>query len=264
MGQQVIEVDSLCEKYEESWAPEKSGRERLQEFIAREKLPESLPAELLVELVKIDLELSWQRWHKWLRQSREISNLLDVVSRFNALPRLDQYLEAFFPKPLEVSRLSELVSWEATCRTIWGDMPNLDGYTSKYGMSASLRIVPTKWLVFLETGQIGSTLLQPFPLNGLTMFGRRRTSDPLNQNFFREPERNRIVIGELNESTISREQLSVQILSCEIVMITNHSGLIPVWIQGSRELAPQSLHLMAMPTVLSLPGRQLQFRKYCD
>jgi len=89
-------------------------------------------------------------------------------------------------------------------------------------------------------------------LNRPLELGRQRMDEASPYTQIGMGNRDRVVIAELSESTISRRHISLEPLSADRVRVTNLSSVNTVWIDSSKPLATESHCELKLPVFLTL------------
>ncbi len=129
-------IDTICERFEAAW---KSGEQPLLSTFPRdvpESFSEASRRELLVELVKIDLEYRWRS--AYARDGHRASVAATTAHAEESAAILDcPLLECYFDRSPDLGPLSEapdsLIVLEYRVRHRWGDRPGHTEYRQRFG-----------------------------------------------------------------------------------------------------------------------------------
>jgi len=128
------QIDMICDRFEAAWRDGKQPR--IEEFLGDETLqkgPTQL-RELLVELVKVDLEWRWKSPPVETISSKQASESTAgaVEVHLPSKPRLEHYCEQY-PALGPADQLpDEVIVAEYRARHRWGDKPSYDEYQQRF------------------------------------------------------------------------------------------------------------------------------------
>lgn len=259
-------IDRLCESYEEFRSPTNSGPKYIESFLSY--LPHGLDRDqandpsLLSELIQIDMQLNWMRWERNLRTLVDQSDASIVRKQMAAIPRLPDYTCLINQESSSdsIEAITATAQCEMEARDRWGDAVGPVFYKAKYGLEVS-----SKWPhenVVMTCRKKGAGLQSEFPtftIRGTTNIGRRRSQDAEEFSQNELAEGNRIDIAHRFQDLISREQLTVELLSPKYTIVTNRSALNPVLVANGADLAPGQTTILALNYILKLPHLRLHF-----
>lgn len=266
-------MDDLCEAFEEQWTRDNSGPDGLEVFLKAQKCTEPFAPELLATLIIVDIERSWLSWHNLLKQQAAIPadrlSIEAILESFANLPTLGSYDELtridLFDKDLK----SEIVQHEARARNRWGDAVGPEYYRTHYGVETGVATgiatgigssCPLRYVYIADSEITSEAACVRFPLRGLNRLGRQRSFDSSPLVCEQLAEGNRITIADDLNAHISRNQLTVQLLSPECVVITNTGRQHSVFSRNMDDYPPGVPVLRNLPVDLKLAQCRLRIR----
>ena len=253
----TLQIEILCETFLRSWET-RSGISGINRFLSDHAEVNDSDRRLLLSLIQIDLEGFWSKWarfaEKQLREPKPIETLQD---HWKAMPRFQHYA-ALFDSPEEAARYwRDMANFESYCRDRWGDAVGPSYYKHYFSVATDdyHRRTRRHLRCEFESNEDFSQML--FPLRGTSEVGRQRSKDQ--DAYFCEinPDGNRIVVAGRQEAEVSREQLSVQLLTPEVTILTNRSGVNSIRVAPDMLLAPGERTLSTFPFTVQVPGRRL-------
>ncbi len=244
-----------CEGYRSQWNAASSGVLGVSEFI---KQYGSLDLEARARLIQVDLEECWSHWaetaEKRVGQSVPVDELIDA---WKQLPRFQNYAVLFADEEEFCRYLPQLAECEAICRDQWGDGVGSPYYEHYFKIKTTglARRQRRHLRCEFERNEDYSQVL--FPMRGRNEIGRQRRKD--SEPYFCEvnPDGNRLVVANRYESVVSREQLTVQMLTPTAAIIFNRSGVNSVRIGTDIILPPGAKTCVLFPFTIQIPGRRL-------
>ncbi len=258
MAELTVKIDEIVGRFRQSWMHEHAGAKGVERFVSQLSLDVSSANDLLVALACCDLEQSWQLWcdHCAMKVQNE-ATADEVLERWHDLPHFTSYESVFADERAAALAAAQLAQCESACRDRWGDAIG-PLYFRHY-----FRIETEEWMrrtrrhlrCEFETNAEYSQVL--FPLRGFCEIGRQRSTDKDAYFFQPQPDGNRVVIANRYEAEISRQQLSLQLVSPDVAVITNLSRINAVRVLPSRILKPGDRMAIAFPFTMVLPGRRL-------
>ena len=252
------EAIDRCEQFRSAWTLATSGVAGVAEYVARFGDLSQVDRNLLVNLIKIDLEFIWSHWAD--RATQDVRAAVDpdlLIERWKLLPRFQNY-SALFQSREETSRYwARLANIESHCRDRWGDAIGSQFYQHYFEVPTEDFLRRPRRHMRCEFDQNDEYSQILFPLRGRNEIGRQRTKDV--EPYFVEanPDGNRIVVANRYEAEVSREQLMVQLLSPAVAVIFNRSGVNSVRLSPDQILAPGSKACALFPFTIQIPGRRL-------
>ncbi len=274
-NQLLNNLDELLDRFEFQWEFELSGAEGIRAFISAIgiDLPEKpLPSEtpqlisFISDLVEIDMDRWWMYWNKSLQKLvKENTSAAEICKLFSRHASLEKYL-GLLPAYSDAREVwQNLIDFEIQTRARSGDQIGTCYLSNRLDIERSVFDVPSNVELCLDRRDRHREPMFLFPLRGCTLVGRQRSFDD-SPCFFQElPEVNRIVIAGRAEAEVSREQLTVQLLSPEYAVISNVSQTNPIAIGSVRRLAPTESTVVPLPVSISVANRILHVRpKYHD
>lgn len=130
-------LDDLCARFEAAWKAHEQPQ--IEDYLAVESPPdESPPArDLLIELVKIDIECRWRAANA--RSGHPIESQIEETLALGStdtscgLPLLEEYVQRFDELGPFVELPDELIAAEYRVRHCWGDRPGHNEYLARFG-----------------------------------------------------------------------------------------------------------------------------------
>lgn len=257
----TYDVDLLCEEYEEFRNIDNVGPESIRRFFERTHSQAAHDMVLLKELIQIDIQLNWMSWDKSLSAVSEASPSIRLLELFMQIPRLRDYIQAF-PSLAEngTGSILPLARCELEARSRWGDAIGCAYYLENYGLLLDAEFPGTPKLVkcMLDGSSIGRCI-PCFVLRGRTVLGRQRSRDASDSFCEELVDGNRIVIANKHDTSVSREQLAVQILNSTHAIVTNLSAGNSILIANMGMVQPHQSIVVRFDFVVRLPNRRLHF-----
>jgi hypothetical protein len=257
----TYDIDLLCEEYEEFRSVGNVGPESIRCFLDRTHPHAAQDTTLLKELTQIDIQLNWMSWDKSLSAISEASSSTRLLELFMQIPRLRDYIQAF-------SSLAEngtgcilpLARCELEARSRWGDAIGCAYYLENYGilLEADFPGIPKLVKCMFDGSSIGRSI-PCFVLRGRTVLGRQRSRDASDSFCEELIDGNRIVIANKHDTSVSREQLAVQILNSTHAIVTNLSAGNSILIANAGMVQPKQSTVVRFDFVVRLPNRRLHF-----
>lgn len=259
-------IDRLCESYEEFRSPTNNGPKSIENFLSRlhhgSEREQANDPSLLSELIQIDMQLNWMQWERNLGTLVEQSQATIIRQQMAAIPRLPDYtcLIDQESNPRFMDAIIATAHCEMEARDRWGDAVGPIFYKAKYAIDLSPNSRHEH--VSMTCRKKGAGLQSEFPtftIRGITSIGRRRSHDAEEFSQTELAEGNRIDIAHRSDDLISREQLTVELLSPKYTIVTNRSALNPVLVANAADLAPGQTTILAFNYILKLPRLRLHF-----
>ncbi len=265
------EFNTLCDRFESIWNFETSGAASIRQFLetcAGGLLPDSDELSRLVsELVQIDIERWWMSWQQKVESSVAQATPAEILELFNQRATLENYLELLPHAPSNTAFWQKLAECEVNARDRWGDKISGAYFKHRFGVTLlaglgerTLSSYPSNPKIFaIRDGvhRASENSASRLPVCGLTLFGRQQPFDAADWMVQELAHGNRIVIAGREESTISREQLSLQLLTPDFAILTNLSKVNPFIILPNRILATGQSVFVRFPTAVKLTGRTI-------
>lgn len=254
------EIDELSQQFEEFRSSDRNGPQAINGFLSGIDEGTRSDPGLVTELVQIDIQLNWMTWDKNIVELVGHTDLNVIRSRFNSIPRLDDYVMLRMGQAgsAEFCAFQSAAQCEMEARNSWGDAIGLFYYNSKYGLELApdRHHRPNRLICSIDGSSLGRDSPN-FSLRGRTVIGRQRQRDP--QELFLEQltEGNRIIIASKLDNRISREQLVVELLNCQYAIVTNLSSQNAVVIANTGTLEPTRSAVLPFDFSIRLPGRRL-------
>lgn len=253
------EIDRFTEQYEAIRLEEAGGPELIARFLKSVGLTTATCSRLISELIQVDIEIAWMAWEKQLPGLATTLDVAAVQGHFDQICRFENYsslIDGATLGPLwcEVAQ-SELIARD-TC----GDSIGPPYYALQHGLQLSSYRYHEPIMARCEMdGSSHRPHQSEFMLRGRTLFGRQRSSDSKDSFVEQLAHGNRIVIANRMEAQISREQLSVQLLTPSHAIVTNLCHTNPVVLAPNSMIEPSASRFAEFPFVVRLPGRRLYF-----
>lgn len=222
-------VSRVCDRFEEAWS--RGHPPNLTDFL----LPAGDPSylEALTELVATDIEFKSKRG--------DPVRLEDYISRFSLA---------------DESALLRLSVKEYRCRQQWGDCPDLYEYAERFPSLAhqllpllqesALDFCPTVVGIYVDqTPVFDCELVAPLEI------GRQRGEEPTPYCVVDGTSKDRLVVADADESTISEVHCSVEAVAKSKNRITNHSPQrLPLDQRG--RVTPGNYRVVELPVIIKL------------
>ncbi len=256
-----FDAEQLVELYERHFrTPTRCGPQSIREFLLHHQVDVATRELLVSDLIEIDLQLSWMQWDKSIGNRIESTSAEVIDTEFEQIPRLDSYASLLGVPPENTQTWRRIAKCEMDARYAWGDAIGPPWYKSQYGIgfqSDSLfepNVVQCKW----ENTEAAVSNAR-YALRGRSIIGRQRSCDRYSSFSEELPTGNRIVVADLRDPKISREQLAVKLLNRKCALVRNLSELNPVMIVANGLLEPQQSQIVKFDFSIRLPGRRLYF-----
>lgn len=223
-----------------------------------EKLPEepSSDPKFVFELSKVALELSWMRWPERLVQLSSKLDPDDLFEKFASVPRAHDFFALLKTKRAPPSYCRELVESEFRLRSMYGDNMSTEYFAREYGTIVTSRRND-------KTRSVTSDFRMPYlkaELHGRCAFGRQRSADPDDLQVEERPDGRRIIIAPRRENRVSRNQMTLQLLSPEFAILQNTSATNKLVIAPHEMLGLGEKKLIRFPFVIILPHQRFSFQ----
>ena len=209
-------------------------------------------SELLFELCRSAIEISWMRWPARLSQSISNAGVEEILERFNNLPRASDFFSLFTEEAF--AEKAELTACEFQSRSAFGDHIPAEQYAGEY---ADIRSTPPLGDPRLVTG--GSFHLRS-NLHGFCTFGRQRSSDPDERVYEKKTWGRRIIVAPRSENRVSRNQMTLQLLSPDFAILHNVSQTNDLFVSPDIRIALGEKKIMKFPFEINLPHQTLLFK----
>lgn len=256
-----VDFDSICEHYESIRSSGYHGPDAINAFLQQFYPSMSSERKLIGELAQIDLQLSWMNWDKRLKSKVETEAIDVVLSDFNRLPTLDSYLKLVPTDTPEVREiLRDIAKCEMESRATWGDSIGPAHFVSKY----ELELTPMKrsrnhFVIVHPEVPRPNVASARFEIRGRSVIGRQRTSDTSDLFCEQRSDGNRIVVADLQQAFVSREQISLLLLNPRFALLTNIGSKSPVLIAGYGKVNPGDSMILSFDFIVRLPNCRLHF-----
>lgn len=257
------DLDSLLEKFEELWSYEACGTNSIRRFVntfVRDNLYEAEElADLTAELVQIDIERWWMHWEKLAGELSFETPPEHLLELFSQRATLENYLSILPGPPKDNDYWARLVETEVSARDRWGDQIGVTYFNKRFGLNMQSAQANGQIVLRcdLENQSPPHSKLR-LPLRGSTLIGRQRSYDPSALMVQENEEGNRIVVASKQDVTISREQLTVQLLCPGLAIVQNVSQVNAIIISPHRVLPIQECTVVELPFAVKLHGRKLR------
>lgn len=226
-----------------------------------EKFLGALPAnvasdpDLAFELSKIALELSWMRWPDRLGSFAEKLSPDDIFLKFQGLPKASDFFHLIQYNSTS-PRNDALAESEFRLRSTYGDSMPEEHYVATYATTictTSFRN-PKRVISDFRSPTLDTTL------HGFCAFGRQRSADPDDLHIEKRPDGRRIIIAPRRENRVSRNQMTLQLLSPEFAILQNTSATNKLVIAPHEMLGLGEKKLIRFPFVIILPHQRFSFQ----
>jgi hypothetical protein len=220
--------------------------------------------QLLIELIKIDLE------HRWRAQGSSVERpelREESLHGIPLRPRLEDYRRQF-PELLRSDNFpDDLIAEEFRVRHRWGDRPPMDEYVRRFGTSRSFLGEVLDEL----TGEFGPLLLKVYreqmlvfqcPVRDRFELGRQRRNEPPPFQWHDGDDARRLIIATRQENRISRQQLRVSVVSTELLQLKNVSSKDNVVILPEIGLKPRETRTFGIPVVAVIGSFVFRFEPF--
>ena len=210
--QREEEIKQICDELESHWSFDTSGPIVMTRYLETHGNLFNNDTDAFGWIIKRDMRCTWSWWHDLVAKYspddkvESILNILSQITRFDGYVSLMNHLGDTQPMKLD------LAQHEVICRQQFGDAIGPIFYKNEYGLKVSNPEKLESRKVYIDLGktrQAGS----PFPLRGISHFGRQRSRDPSDCFVEELAVGNRMVVANRKEVTISREHFSVQLLT---------------------------------------------------
>lgn len=257
--------DSLLEQFEDMWSFEASGADSVWRFVnsfAREKICEVEELhDLTAELVQIDIERWWMHWEKLVAELSFETPPEQLLRLFSKRATVENYLGILPGPPKNTEFWARLIETETSARDRWGDQIGVTYFNKRFGLE--MQTAQANGQVVLRCDLENQNQTPPhcqlrLPLRGSTLIGRQRSYDPSALMVQENEEGNRIVVASRQDVTISREQLTVQLLCPNLAIVQNVSQVNAIVISPHRILPIQERTVVELPFAVKLHGRKLR------
>lgn len=252
------QANEPCEEYRRRWQHSASGPAGVADFLGGKDCLTDIDRQVLLWVIQVDIEESWSRWSTVAEeQARRAVAADSLLEQWKQLPWFQNYA-VLFSGPEEVALYwAQLANIEATCRDRWGDAIGTQFYQT-YSQVDTVGLVrrPRRLLrCEFENNEEYSQIL--FPLRGRNEIGRQRSRDA--EAYFCEslPNGNRIVVANRFESEVSREQMTLQLLTPAVAVIINQSSVNSIRLSPDILLPPAAKMCAVFPFTVQIPGRRL-------
>lgn len=252
--------DDLCEQYRSRWTVAASGVANVAGFITSTTTSSLAETDrgFVVRVIQVDLEQSWSHWSNFAEEQVRQSISPDLlVEQWKQLPRFQNYAE-LFNGPEEMCRYwAQLANIEAVCRDRWGDAIGTHFYQHYFEVATNGLARRQRRHVRCEFDHNEDFSQVLFPLRGRNEIGRQRSRDTEPYFYECNPDGNRIVVANRYESEVSREQLTLQVLTPNVAVIINRSGVNSIRLAANTVLSPGTKACAIFPFTIQIPGRKL-------
>lgn len=212
--------------------------------------------EFVLELSRVALELSWMRWPERLKQLSSKLDPNDLIEKLASVPRARDFFSLLKTKGVSPSHYNELVESEYRLRSTHGDNMPAEYFAMEYGtIVTSQKFEKTKTV----TSDFRNSYLKA-ELQGLCSFGRQRSADPDDLQVEQRPDGKRIIIAPRLENRVSRNQMSLQLLSHELAILHNTSSTNKLRIAPHELLGIGEKKLIRFPFVIIFPHQRFSFQ----
>ncbi len=251
-------VNDLSDEYRSHWSISTAGVAGVAEFIGTSRHLRQIDPPSLVRVIQADLEKSWSHWATSAEELAKQSVSSDMlIEEWKRLPRFQNYAALFSGPEALRPFWAQLANCEAVCRDRWGDAIGSPFY--EYYFEVTTQGYPRRQRRYLrcefEHNEEFSQVL--FPLRGRNEIGRQRTKDT--EPYFCETnaDGNRIVVANRYESEVSREQMTIQLLTPNVAIVFNRSGVNSIRLATDAVLTPGANACTLFPFTVQIPGRKL-------
>lgn len=251
-------LDAQCQLFEDNWTAERSGPAAVIAFALELLRPNDLRLPTLLEpLIEVDVERVWMEWRTKVSKQAHDYSATEWLDQLLAVPKLVDYLAAISSQSIDFSITESLLRTEHRARQEWGDAPRWDVAISPWPNLSKLPVKPARHRVEIQSKEF--PLPRVFDLCGSTEFGRQRTTDDHSGVIVHDECASRVIVAHRADSTISRRQFRVQILSSNHVILTNLSQTNPLPINATTTLAFEDASVIQLPFALRFQDLSLRF-----
>lgn len=255
---ELSQTTDACESYRSQWQHDAGGPAGIAQYFGGVSKVADVDQHALAELIQVDIELAWSHWstnaEELVRHSITPDDLLEL---WKQLPWFQLYAVLFRNPDDMMPYWARLANAEANCRDRFGDAIGSQYYQHNFEVeTVNLVRRPRRLLrCDFERNEEYSQVL--YPLRGRSEIGRQRSRDK--EPYFCEnlPNGNRIVVASRNESEVSREQLTLQLMTPTVAIITNQSQVNSIRLSPDNVLRPGAKACAIFPFTVQIPGRRL-------
>jgi hypothetical protein len=213
---------------------------------------------LLEPLIEVDVERVWMEWRTKVSKQAQNHSAAEWLDQLLAVPKLEDYIAAISSQSIDFSITESLLRTEYRARQEWGDAPRWDIALSPWPNLSKLPGMPARHRVEIQSKEF--LIPGVFELCGLTEFGRQRTADNQCGVIVHDTCASRVIVAHRADSTISRRQFSVKILSANHAIVTNLSQTNPLPISATTTtLAFDESSVIQLPFTLRFQDLSLRF-----
>ena len=251
-------LDAQCELFEGNWTVDRSGPDAVIEFALKSLQPTDSRLPLLLgPLIEVDIDRVWMDWRTKVSKQNQQHSPAEWIDQLASVPKLGDYLAAIASRNVDFSATESLLRKEYGARQAWGDAPRWDVVASPCPKWSKLAGKPACHRVEIQSMEF--PIPRGFDLCGLTEFGRQRTTDDQSGVIVHYTDVSRVIVANRADSTISRRQFSLQILSTNHAVLTNLSQTNPLPINGATTLAFEDASVIQLPFALRFQDLSLRF-----
>ena len=256
----ITNLDAICEQYEAFRTSLRCGPGSIEEFLGSiEIAQESLPL-LVSELAQIDIQLNWMTWDKQLEKRVKERSCQEIETEFLRIPKFSDYA-SLVGGAFDSQAISDMAKCEMEARNSWGDAIGPQHYAKSGIQLATDHHHHPNSLNYIVDGSIVGQNATKFVLRGKTVIGRQRSTDASDLFCEELADGNRIVIANRLEDIISREQLTIQLLSPKFALVTNPSAANSILVANRGQIEPNGSTMLKFDFTIHLPGRRMRFSK---
>lgn len=260
--------DQLQDQFEEMWSFESCGVDFIKRFIntflsgeVREKGCEGKElSDFICDLVEIDLERWWTAWEETVKRRDTNITAEQLLQIFSRRATLENYLEILSGPIKDDPYWARLIDFEVRTRDRSGDQIGVAYFNQRFDLhlEPSKRDTETVLRIDLENQDFPGRSCM-YSVRGCTLVGRQRSFDPANSMVEVRAEGNRIVVADAKEEVmISREQMTIQLLTPSVAIVKNVSGKNAFTVSPDLVLPIQRSAIVEIPFSVKLPGRKLR------
>ncbi len=234
------QTNELCEEYRSRWTAATSGAASVADFISGSSSLAEGDRSVLVRIIQVDIEQSWSHWSSAAEELvRQATSADALVERWKQLPRFQNYA-ALFSGPEEMCRYwAQLANVEAVCRDRWGDAIGTQFYQHYFEVATEGLARRQRRHLRCEFDHNEDYSQVLFPLRGRNEIGRQRSRDTEPYFYESNPDGNRIVVANRYESEVSREQLTLQLMTPSVAVIANRSNVNSIRLAHDKRVTPR-------------------------
>lgn len=216
----IEEVDRICGEFEQEWSSENSLC-YLQEYLSNVSTSAGGSfGYLFGEIAQIDMEHRWRALAKTTRAlSSAASEVLQQIE--HQIPRWQDYSKLACSLGLNLDdKLTHMLSdCEFRVRAKYGDAPS----PTTLGLADEIffkhnKLLPTATVVHNGSPQFHTPFISPLQI------GRQGKQEPPPPLLFRTDDQTKLICSALHDTSISRNQLSVQIIAGNLASVQNTSS----------------------------------------